>query len=200
MAASKNYPKEFVENTIKILNQLDEPARNIKLEVTFFMNCLLGLIVTTLENIERKKELGLNTDGFKIKLKDPNIVNKIPKKIKVLKSRSFKNEISEKVREIKFLKNLELLQTNISSINIQFLTHQEVLNNELIWLLKKLRNGIAHQHIMPTSENKEWKGIRIYNYNNGIKDFAIEFTIAELREFSKMIAKKYLDCFKKEKS
>lgn len=49
---NKNYPLEFVERTIKLLEELSPHAKKAELDVTFLLNCTLGLIVATSENIK----------------------------------------------------------------------------------------------------------------------------------------------------
>ncbi len=58
-------------------------------------------------------------------------------------------------------------------------------------LLTKLRNGIAHQNIIPKNEGGKWEGVIIWNNNNGVMDFAMEFSAQELKDFSIEIATRY---------
>ena len=61
-------------------------------------------------------------------------------------------------------------------------------------LLRKIRNGISHQHITPVSSPlNKWTGVIFKDYNsNHTQGLHIEFTIAELKIFALYIADSYL--------
>jgi hypothetical protein len=64
-------------------------------------------------------------------------------------------------------------------------------------LLKKIRNGLAHQNIQPINTNQTFTGIIIRNYYcdspvNSDLDLEIEFNREELENFGLFIAGKYL--------
>jgi len=62
-------------------------------------------------------------------------------------------------------------------------------------LLKKVRNGLAHQNIEPVNTDGLFTGIKIMNFFNGVKrdlDLEIEFNRKELESFALFIAKEYL--------
>ena len=61
-------------------------------------------------------------------------------------------------------------------------------------LLRKIRNGISHQHITPVSSPlNRWTGVIFKDYNsNHSQGLHIEFTIAELKIFALYIADSYL--------
>ncbi len=44
----EDYRKEFIERTLDLLKKLEPKAKEEKLEFTFLLNCLLGLIVAVL--------------------------------------------------------------------------------------------------------------------------------------------------------
>jgi hypothetical protein len=193
----KNYPKEFVERTIRLLEELEPKAKEIELEVSFLLNCLLGMVVSVLENLNKLDKGQYDKSLFSIKLNSEELKEIIPTKIKCIKNDEIIREFRDKFNQNEFLKNIEKNEIIIDSTKIEFLDTDTLLNYDLKWLLNKIRNGIAHQNIMPTSENKKWQGIRIWNYNqSGLKDFAIEFNVNELRKFSLMVANKYLESLK----
>jgi hypothetical protein len=61
-------------------------------------------------------------------------------------------------------------------------------------LLKKIRNGIAHQNIAPVNRNEFFTGVMIRNYFSGRRDMdlEIEFNRNELEKFALFVAQKYL--------
>jgi hypothetical protein len=62
-------------------------------------------------------------------------------------------------------------------------------------LLKKIRHGLAHQHIEPANENSKFAGVIIRNYyppNNGQIDLEVHFSQQELKDFALFIADEYL--------
>jgi len=63
-------------------------------------------------------------------------------------------------------------------------------------LLKKVRNGIAHQNISPVNANGLFTGVLIRNYYSAGKrdmDLEIEFDRRELESFALFVAEKYLE-------
>jgi hypothetical protein len=64
-------------------------------------------------------------------------------------------------------------------------------------LLKKVRNGLAHQNILPINTNGIFTGISIKNYygegRGKILDLEIEFDRRELERFALFISEKYLE-------
>ncbi len=72
----------------------------------------------------------------------------------------------------------------------------EFFSKTLRVLLKKVRNGLAHQNISPVNENKLFTGVVIRNYYGAGRrniDLEIEFNRDELERFALFIAGKYLD-------
>jgi hypothetical protein len=66
--------------------------------------------------------------------------------------------------------------------------------NNLQNLLRRIRNGIAHQRIETLSENGKWSGIIIQDLDNaGNVGLNVRLSINELKAFARFIAMKYLD-------
>lgn len=167
MSATENYPLDFVKRTKELLQQNFSDFESKDLEVTFLLNCLLGLIVNVSEN---KKSNSI----FNTKI-DKNFLSILPDKI------GFK---------IKDSNEYELIDTNEIRIKIG---HKEDLNILYKYeFITKLRNGIAHQHIDAINEDGKWVGVKLWNINNKLKDFEIIFTIEELKKLSLKIAADYL--------
>ena len=87
MTAIKNYPKDFVERTIRLLKELDPEAKKIDLEVTFLLNCLLGMVVSVLENLNKLDKSEYEKSLFSIKLNNDELENVIPDKIKAIRDK-----------------------------------------------------------------------------------------------------------------
>ena len=63
-------------------------------------------------------------------------------------------------------------------------------------LLKKIRNGIAHQRIESINEDGKWTGVIIQDINkknNNNVELSIKFQIKEFRIFAIFISSKYID-------
>jgi hypothetical protein len=60
-------------------------------------------------------------------------------------------------------------------------------------LLKKIRNGIAHQNILPINQEGTFLGVRIFNHFQNNLDMEISFTEQQLKEFSLYISGVYLN-------
>ena len=59
--------------------------------------------------------------------------------------------------------------------------------------LRRIRNGISHQHIEPISdENNKWIGVIIRDIHNNACGLQIHFTIEELKSFAMFIGESYL--------
>jgi hypothetical protein len=162
-----NYPEDFVKRTKKLIESHYEHIKtNGELEVTFLINCLLGLIVAVAEN---GKETGL--------ISNSEILNSIQKI-------GFSEKASDTSKQ-------ELINHDEITITIK---HKDCLaEKEYQWFLKKLRNAIAHQNIEPINEKEKWTGVKMWNESrDGIKDFAIELTNDELKRLALSIAGNYL--------
>ena len=170
MGSIQSYQIEFIERTKDILTEDYHHFNDKDREVTFLMNCLLGLIVTVSEEENRKLKV------FKGKI-DDNFICLVPKKI------GFVKEIQE-----------DLTDMSVTKLNVQVGHWDDLKREDKFWFLNKIRNAIAHQNIKGMNENEKWVGVSLYNETNSkIKDFEITFTIEELRTFATKISEKYLN-------
>jgi hypothetical protein len=170
MSEIKNYKIEFVERTKDLLNDNFSDFKNKNKEVTFLLNCLLGLIVIVSEN-EKKSNLTFNG-----KIDDDFLLN-LPEKIGFTIKDSSKNNLTDG--------NLTQIITKIGHKN-------DLKKHNKIWFVNKLRNGIAHQNIEGINDNGNWIGLKLWNTNNNSTDFEIVFTIDELKKLALKIAEDYL--------
>jgi hypothetical protein len=107
------YDKEFVGRTIDLLDSFYSRNVNYELNATMLYNCMLGLIVTAVENANRNKLL-------KDKV-DKGLLSVLPEDLKILKRnkihlQSFKKEEIKSRSKIDFLK---LLRNGIAHQNIE---------------------------------------------------------------------------------
>ena len=189
MTALRNYPKEFVERTTQLLEKIEPKAKEEGLEITLLLNCLLGMVVTALENVDRCKK-----GVFNKKLHSEELKPLIPKKIVSIKKSELIDKYADRVSKLELLKSYQKVEFGIPEFRIKTQPKKEIYDKDLRWLLTKIRNGVAHQNIMPINQGDNWEGIRIWNKdNNGLKNFAIEFKISELREFTKYVVNLYLE-------
>jgi hypothetical protein len=77
MGAVNNYSTEFPIRTLKLLKSFQDKKIDYKLNVTFLMNCLLGLIVTAVENSERRQLIQGNVDDEMLGFIPDNVELKI---------------------------------------------------------------------------------------------------------------------------
>ena len=167
------YPIEFIQRTYEILRKDFHHFKDEDKEVTFLMNCLLGLIVTVSEEENRK----LNV--FKGKI-DNDFLGLVPKKIGF-------------VEGIQVDDNFDLTLKSVTELNAPIGHRDDLKRKDKFWFLNKIRNGIAHQNIAGINKGKKWVGVRLWNKPNAkMKDFEIIFTIKQLRKFAIEISKKYL--------
>ncbi len=188
MTASHNYFIDFIERTHKLFDILEPIAKKKDLEVTFLLNCLLGMIVSVLENLDKLD----NNNLFKEKLHTEKLEEIVPKKIKAIRKNDTIISYKENFNKQEFLKKFDKTEFSVEESVVKFMSRTDIMNMELEWLLRKIRNGIVHQNIHPINKNKKWVGIRIWNINSlGLKDFAIEFKTKELKKFSKEVVLRY---------
>jgi hypothetical protein len=164
---STNYQKDFVERTKKLMeNYYKCIEKEDELEVTFLINCLLGLVVVIAER-------GVTAAKGLIKDKD------FLRTIKIC----FLNKKTNNMQCV--------IENNETTADVE---HKETLGAyQYQWFLTKMRNAIAHQHIEPINEDEKWKGVRMWNESaNGIKDFEIVLTSDELKNIAIGIAEDYL--------
>lgn len=178
----KKYDIDFVRNTIKVLTSNYEHIERQDLEVTFLINCLMGLIITTYEKIEKTKNTIFNRP-----LSDPEIILKVPPKKSYIKIAEALTKFKENINEIDFINAKK--EHEINGVNIEILDCSDM---RLIEFLNKIRNAIAHQHVDPIDNRGKWHAIKIWNISDlGIKNFEAEFTTHELKEFALFIAEEY---------
>jgi hypothetical protein len=170
MGKIDNYKIEIILRTKEILDT-DYPAFEEKdREVTFLMNCLLGLIIAISENEKKeKKVLKGNIDAQFLSL--------IPDKIGFLNTK----EVSD-----------DLTNRDLTQISIDVQHKDKLILKDKFWFVNKIRNSIAHQNIHGINENERWTGVRLWNMNNDKKDFEIIFQIDELKNFALKLAEMYL--------
>lgn len=77
MGAVNNYSSEFPERTLRLLKSFQDKDIDYNLNVTFLINCLLGLIVTAVENSERRQLIVGNVDDELLNFFPDNVELKI---------------------------------------------------------------------------------------------------------------------------
>lgn len=156
------YNKDFVKRTRKLLEINYDYFKEKDLEVTFLMNCLLGLIIAISENKNFKKVLNNNIDD--------DFLSHLPEKMCFIKLNNT---------------NINLEDCSKNNIKFRISKKEDLKSEEKKWFINKLRNGIAHQHIKEINNKGKWTGVEIWNEanNNNIIDFRISFLTKELRQF-----------------
>jgi hypothetical protein len=104
--------------------------------------------------------------------------------------RIWEREVSE-IPELKFLR-IKVFTPIHSGTPGDYQYYPKTLK----FLLKKLRNGITHQHIDPINTGKTFTGIVIKNYfplKPGEVDTEIDFSREDLERFALFIADQYLE-------
>ena len=188
MTQMRNYPKQFVERTQRLLAVLEPQAKKEDLEVTLLLNCLLGMVVTVLEN----KTL-VGNQALRKRLSDAIPRDLIPKKLVWFKKSEIRDKYAEEVEKLELLKDWPKTEWDIGNIRLVAESRESVLQKDFLDFLRVLRNGIAHQNIAPVNKKQRWAGVRIWNVNpSGVKDFAVEFTVGELRKLTDHIVNVYL--------
>jgi len=186
---NENFDKEFISRTIKIVEKLFDAAKREEYEVTFLLNCLLGLIVTTNEDLEKKE-----SDFFDKRINSEGISDWIPNKITQLSFKDGYKTISNKLKDV----NLTTITEDFVINDFKVFVNKDLHNLSLKKLIRKIRNGIAHKNIEAVNDLEHWTGVRIWNNKDNMKDFEIEFTIGELKLFSTEVARNYLTEFHKD--
>jgi hypothetical protein len=180
----KYYSIDFVERTKELIEQHYECVQKVSgLEVTFLINCLLGLIVAVSENHGKATTFNGNIDG--------PFADKIPDKVWYLKKNGEQKDIHKILKEAKNKNTHCLIKEALYDFSIKDKSdlRKGYAKSDFI---TKLRNAIAHQNIFVGNEDKQCKTVRMWNERVGCVDFEIEFTIEELRELSLYIAEEYL--------
>lgn len=178
MSASNNYPIDIVERTDSLLK--GNHSLGTQFEVTFLLNCLLGIIVAANEFDKRKGNGKLKSLPF-----PENLLNLIPSNLTFIDRQ-------------KIIKSVSIDRDNISWL---VFNKNELCNSaqkyNLGWFLEKIRNSIAHQHIEAVNLDNAWVGIKMWNEPViGVRDFEVEFSVSELRELALIIASIYLEAYK----
>lgn len=177
MGASNNYPIDIVKCTKLLLSE----HTSVENQVTFLLNCLLGIIVAANEFDSRKKNKKFQNLPF------PNeLLCIIPENIIFFD----RNKALESVtinRDYTSWPILGKVDLSIASNKSKY---------DFSWFLRKIRNSIAHQHIEPKNIDGNWKGIKMWNTSNdGAIDFEVEFSATDLKELALSIATIYLNYY-----
>ena len=178
--SNMRYKEDFVERTINILEKEFHNFKDKDREVTFLLNCLLGLIVTV-SAIEKTEK-----DKFLDEKIDDELLILIPKTIGFVKNK--KNSVNEK---------LDLTKETGTKLKINISDWYDLKKETKKWLLGKIRNGISHLNIEWENDNEKIKAIKLWNKPFGPKyakkkDFEISFEIEKLKKFAIEISQKYL--------
>ena len=173
----KDNPREFIEGTLLLLEK--------ELKATFLLNCLFGLIVTTYEQLDQ-----CTGDFFKKRLFESDVSAYIPKKISKIDLSGPYDRYKEKTIKKPLVGQVDVTIENIVVIDDIKLA----MNLTLKEFIRNIRNGLAHQNIIATTQSNHWEGVRIWNDNKyGIKDFEVEFKIGQLKKFAAFIGKKFIE-------
>lgn len=168
-----DYPNEFVKRTRRLLKENFHIFKEKDIEVTFLLNCLLGLIVTVSENKKRNKS------SFFIDNIDDHFLTFVPAKIGF-------------VDNIPVSESYDLTKMNVTESNVPVGHKDDLKKKSKFWLLKNIRNGIAHQNIVGVNRGEKWVGVRLWNRRRKMKNFEIVFTIRQLRKLAIEVSNKYL--------
>jgi len=179
MSESVNYPIDIVERT-KFLLTNENQAFSGDFEVTFLMNCLLGILVAANEFDSR------NGKKFQNMHFHASLLENIPETLRFIGVNGIIKRVSVENDNISW----QIFNKNNLS------TETEKTDYKLGWFLNKLRNGIAHQHIEAINTEGKWIGVKLWNENDktGI-DFIIEFSVLSLKKLTLCIADIYLTVY-----
>jgi len=170
MGAIKEYKVDIVERTREILINFYDKFEEDEREVTFLMNCLLGLIIAISESENQNRNLLRGNI-------DENFIENISDTIGFVQSIRLKEDLTNQ--------DLTNIKVNVGHKN-------DLLGKDKSWLMSKIRNCIAHQNIKGINREGKWVGVRLWNNNNSRKDFEIVFTIDELKSFAIDLAEKFI--------
>lgn len=172
MSAINIYRIDIIKRTKEILEENFQSFEEKDREVTFLLNCLLGLIVAISENEKRKVKV------FKGNI-DTDFLTLIPAKIGFVEGRQL---------------DADLTNADLTELSVKVGHKPALKKKSQLWLINKIRNGIAHQNIEGMNENGKWVSVRLWNSdNNARKDFEVIFVIEELKRFAIALADKYLE-------
>jgi HEPN pEK499 p136 len=179
MSESTNYPVDIVERTRILLNK--SHAFGSEYEVTFLINCLLGILIAANEFDGRKgKKVGNKSFS-------QSSLNIIPSNLSFFDRKEAIDRIT--------LGNNNISWQNLSKTDLSTNSNKSKYN--LGWFLGKIRNSIAHQHIEAINTEGQWTAIKLWNEPQaGIIDFEIEFSVPSLKELALFVANIYLKTYK----
>ncbi|MDT8301623.1 MAG: HEPN family nuclease, partial [Sedimentisphaerales bacterium] len=87
----------------------------------------------------------------------------------------------------------DLTNVDLTELSVKVGHKKDLKGKNKLWLINKIRNGIAHQNIKGINENDRWIGVRLWNNTSASKkDFEIIFTIEELKSLAIALSDKYL--------
>lgn len=199
MGEPQYYPVDIIKRTKEILKNNYEYFRKQDREVTFLINCLLGLVVTIAEN-ERAKQFVFKQnidDNFLAFIPDTlGFIGKAPSP----EDWSKDDLIDADTQKVK------------SSSSFQVFRKKDLKGSKTkYWFINKIRNGIAHQNIDAGADTKgnnkadqnedsvhqsddgnKWTHVRLWNTSSSGIDFVIVFTIEQLLNFADELAQQYL--------
>lgn len=170
MSEIGNYKIDIIQRTKEILESDSNEFAEKDREVTFLMNCLLGLIIAISENEKKEKKVLKGVI-------DAPFLSLIPDKVGYLNAK----EVSD-----------DLTKSDLTEISINVQHKEKLVLKDKLWFVNKIRNAIAHQNIEGINKAGEWSGVRLWNTNNDKKDFEIIFQIDELKKFALKLAEMYL--------
>ncbi len=186
MSEILNYKSSFVKRTREIINDgskyfSDERFDGDSREVTFLLNCLLGLIVSVLEDDTVSKVMYGN-------FIDNDFKKYIPNKVAFIENTDMKNAFKEGG---KFIALLDVEHKKVV-IDVKIKKYEDLNSISKINFLKKIRNAIAHQHIDGVNKSGKWVGVKLWNELDIGRNFEIEFTIKELKKLAISISDDYI--------
>lgn len=177
MSEMKNR-KDFVQRTNEMLKDNWPYLQDKDKEVTFLLNCTLGLIVAIAEDEEIAK------NNFKTLFKDNfdrTFLDLLPKRIGFVDSKeTVCNDLT----------------VDGAEVNVVVGHKEDLVEKDAPWLLKKIRHGIAHLNIRFENEDEQIKTIRLWNnpiHNKRLRDFEVVFEIKELRDFATKLSDRYFE-------
>ncbi len=172
MSSSREYKIDFVRRTKELIENDFENFKSKNREVTFLMNCLLGLIVNVSENTKREKY-----SIFDKNMEDFDFFDLIPEKIAFFEGSFF-----------------EMNENGTPEYNCK--RKEDFKKMMMSWFLVKLRNSIAHQNIKALNRDGKWVEVKMWNIKmDGGKDFEIIFEIEQLKNFVIKISEQYIEYY-----
>lgn len=175
--------KDFVQKTYEMLKGSWEYFKGNDKEVTFLLNCMLGLIVAIAEDEEIAKNNfeSLFKDNF-----DKEFLDLLPKRIGFIDHRKI---------------IYDDLTVDGVEVNVVVGHKDDFVIKHAPLLLKKIRHGIAHLNIKFENECGQIKTIRLWNnpiHNKNLRDFEVVFEIKELRDFATRLSDRYFNLIPEE--